>query len=35
MNHIFLIAAAVLFFAAAVVWLAPKPQGKVDTSAAH
>lgn len=34
-NHTFLIAAIVLFVAAALVWLAPRPKGPVDTSAAH
>lgn len=34
-DHVFLLSAIVLFFAAALVWLAPKPVGKVDTSAAH
>ncbi|WP_150290602.1 DHA2 family efflux MFS transporter permease subunit [Sphingobium estronivorans] len=35
MNHVFYAAAMVLFLAAALVWLAPRPTGKVDTSAAH
>ncbi|HKY81001.1 MAG TPA: MFS transporter, partial [Sphingobium sp.] len=35
MNHVFLIAALILFLAGALVWLAPPPTGKVDTSAAH
>lgn len=35
MNHIFLIAALVLFIAAALVWLAPRPTGTVDMSAVH
>ncbi len=35
MNHVFFIAAILLFVAAMLVWLAPKPTGKVDTSAAH
>nr|WP_218036570.1 DHA2 family efflux MFS transporter permease subunit [Sphingobium sp. EM0848] len=35
MNHVFYMAAVVLFVAAALVWLAPRPTGKVDTSAAH
>jgi DHA2 family multidrug resistance protein len=34
-NHTFLIAAIVLFIAAALVWLAPRPKGAVDISAAH
>jgi DHA2 family multidrug resistance protein len=34
-DHIFLIAAFVLFFAAAVVWLSPRAKDAVDTSAAH
>jgi DHA2 family multidrug resistance protein len=34
-NHTFLIAAMVLFAAAALVWLAPRPKGAVDMSAAH
>ena len=35
MNNIFFVAACILFLAAALVWVAPRPQGKVDTSAAH
>ena len=35
MNHVFFIAALVLFLAGALVWLAPKPTGQVDMSAAH
>lgn len=35
MNHAFFAAAVVLFVAAGLVWLAPRPQGKVDVSAAH
>ncbi|AMK19092.1 MULTISPECIES: DHA2 family efflux MFS transporter permease subunit [Sphingobium] len=35
MNNVFLIAAMVLFLAGALVWLAPKPVGQVDMSAAH
>lgn len=35
MDHVFFIAALVLFLAAAVVWLAPRPMAKVDASAAH
>ncbi|MDB5671091.1 MAG: family efflux transporter permease subunit [Alphaproteobacteria bacterium] len=34
-NHIFLIATCLFAFGAAVVWLVPRPKGKVDTSAAH
>lgn len=34
-NHTFMIAAIVLFVAAALVWIAPRPKGPVDTSAAH
>lgn len=35
MNHIFFIAALVLFMAGALVWIAPKPTARVDSSAAH
>ncbi|AEG49412.1 drug resistance transporter, EmrB/QacA subfamily [Sphingobium chlorophenolicum L-1] len=35
MNHVFFTAAVVLFMAATLVWLAPRPTGRVDTSAAH
>ena len=35
MDHVFFIASLVLFLAAAVVWLAPRPTAKVDLSAAH
>ena len=35
MNNVFFVAAIILFLAAALVWLAPKPQGEVDTSAVH
>lgn len=35
MNHIFIVAALVLFLGGVLVWLAPKPTGPVDTSAAH
>ncbi|WP_313803410.1 DHA2 family efflux MFS transporter permease subunit [Sphingobium sp.] len=35
MNHVFHIAAMALFLAAAMVWLAPRPTGTVDRSAAH
>nr|WP_218035985.1 DHA2 family efflux MFS transporter permease subunit [Sphingobium sp. 15-1] len=35
MDHVFFIAALVLFLAAAVVWLAPRPMAKVEASAAH
>jgi DHA2 family multidrug resistance protein len=34
-NHTFLVTAIVLFVAAGVVWLSPRPKGQVDTSAAH
>jgi len=34
-DHVFLVCAAVLFFAAALVWLSPRPKGPVDMSAAH
>jgi DHA2 family multidrug resistance protein len=34
-NHTFMIAAIVLFISAALVWLAPRPKGPVDMSAAH
>ena len=35
MNHVFFVAALVLFLAGALVWFAPKPTGRVDMSAAH
>lgn len=35
MDYVFFISMILLFVAAAMVWLAPKPTGKVDTSAAH
>lgn len=34
-DHVFLISALILFLAAVVVWLAPRPTGDVDMSAAH
>ena len=34
-THLFQISAAVMMFAAAFVWLVPKPDRTVDTSAAH
>jgi DHA2 family multidrug resistance protein len=34
-THVFTLAFVIFVIAAAVVWLAPKPRGKVDTSAAH
>ncbi|BBF67823.1 MULTISPECIES: DHA2 family efflux MFS transporter permease subunit [Sphingomonadaceae] len=34
-DHIFFISALILFGAAIIVWLAPRPTGPVDTSAAH
>nr|WP_231377692.1 DHA2 family efflux MFS transporter permease subunit [Sphingobium sp. JAI105] len=34
-DHIFFISALILFFASAMVWLAPRPRPNVDTSAAH
>jgi len=34
-NHTFLVSAGVLFLAAALVWLSPRPKRVVDTSAAH
>ncbi|WP_114393866.1 DHA2 family efflux MFS transporter permease subunit [Oleisolibacter albus] len=34
-NHIFMVAAVVFVAAAMVIWLAPRPKGPVDTSAAH
>ncbi|OCC22409.1 multidrug resistance protein B [Croceicoccus estronivorus] len=34
-NHVFLLSSFALFFAAAIVWLSPKPKGPVDQSAAH
>jgi len=35
MNYVFFFSMILMFLAAAVIWLAPKPTGKVDTSAAH
>jgi len=34
-DHVFAISAVMCFGAAALVWLIPRPQGPVDTSAAH
>ncbi|MFW2828926.1 DHA2 family efflux MFS transporter permease subunit [Sphingomonas sp. ID0503] len=34
-THTFMIAAVIIFVSAAVVWLAPRPGGKVDMSKAH
>ncbi|WP_298396255.1 DHA2 family efflux MFS transporter permease subunit [Sphingobium sp.] len=34
-DHIFFISALILFAAAVIVWLAPRPSGPVDTSSAH
>ncbi|HEX7822117.1 MAG TPA: DHA2 family efflux MFS transporter permease subunit [Sphingobium sp.] len=34
-DHSFLLTAIVLFFAAAVIWLSPRPKGQVDMSAVH
>lgn len=34
-DHIFWISALILFFGSVLVWIAPKPRGDVDTSAAH
>ncbi|MGE4429592.1 MAG: DHA2 family efflux MFS transporter permease subunit [Sphingobium sp.] len=34
-DHIFLLSAIGLFLSALVIWLSPRPKGKVDTSAAH
>jgi len=34
-NYVFLVSAMLFFFAAGIIWLAPRPKGKVDTSAAH
>ncbi len=34
-DHIFFISAVVMFIGALLVWLAPRPSGPVDTSAAH
>jgi len=34
-DHVFFISALILFSAAVIVWLAPKPRSNVDTSAAH
>jgi MFS transporter, DHA2 family, multidrug resistance protein len=35
MNNIFFIAGMIMFVSAALIWVAPKPQGRVGTSAAH
>src|SRR3546814_6490567 len=35
MNHVFFIAALVMFAAAALVWLAPRPMAKVEIGRAH
>jgi DHA2 family multidrug resistance protein len=34
-NHIFLVVSCTFVFAAIAIWMAPKPQRKADTSAAH
>lgn len=34
-NHLFAMAAVVFFASAMIIWLAPRPGGRVDTSAAH
>ena len=34
-THVFLISAIIFVFAAGIIWLTPRPRGKVDTSAAH
>ncbi|KMS55897.1 DHA2 family efflux MFS transporter permease subunit [Sphingobium cupriresistens] len=34
-DHVFFMSAMILFAAAVIVWIAPKPRGNVDTSAAH
>ncbi|WP_420144617.1 DHA2 family efflux MFS transporter permease subunit [Sphingobium sp.] len=34
-DHVFFLSAVILFAAAVIVWIAPKPRGAVDTSAAH
>lgn len=34
-DHVFFLSAIILFAAAVVVWIAPKPRANVDTSAAH
>jgi DHA2 family multidrug resistance protein len=34
-THIFLASAGLFFVSAAIIWAAPRPRGKVDTSAAH
>lgn len=34
-DHVFFLSALILFFAAIIVWVAPRPVGGVDTSAAH
>jgi len=34
-DHIFFLSAIILFAAAVIVWIAPKPRASVDTSAAH
>ncbi|MFD1105972.1 DHA2 family efflux MFS transporter permease subunit [Sphingobium olei] len=34
-DHVFFLSAIILFAAAVIVWIAPKPRSDVDTSAAH
>ncbi|QGP79039.1 DHA2 family efflux MFS transporter permease subunit [Sphingobium sp. CAP-1] len=34
-DHVFFLSAVILFAAAVIVWIAPKPRSNVDTSAAH
>ncbi|SEQ54885.1 DHA2 family efflux MFS transporter permease subunit [Sphingobium sp. YR768] len=34
-DHVFFISAIILFAAAVIVWIAPRPRANVDTSAAH
>ncbi len=34
-DHVFFLSAMILFAAAVIVWIAPKPRSDVDTSAAH
>jgi DHA2 family multidrug resistance protein len=34
-DHVFFLSALILFAAAVIVWIAPKPRANVDTSSAH
>jgi DHA2 family multidrug resistance protein len=34
-NHVFMVAGVVMAVSAGAIWFAPKPKGRVDTSAAH